>query len=87
MQLEVEVFQGEALVIMGLLNLFQSKQVDALGVRPNLKRLNMLSERAEAISMWLPMPCFNWKRNIHRLEKFPSSEGSKTTFILKRESE
>ena len=59
MQLEVEVFQGEVPVIIGILNLFQSKQVDALGVRPNLKRLNMLSERAEVISMWPPMLCFN----------------------------
>lgn len=81
MQLEGEVFQSEVLVIMGVLNLFQSKQIDALGVRPNLKRLNMLSERAEVISLWPPMPCFNWKRNIHRLEKSFHRQGSKTTFI------
>lgn len=34
---------------MDFLNLFQS--VDAFGVRPNPQRLNMLSERAEVITM------------------------------------
>lgn len=52
---------------MDFRNLFPSKQVDASGVRPNPKRLNILSDRAEVISVCPAVPYFNWKRNTHRL--------------------
>lgn len=51
---------------MGFMHLLQSTWVGALWVRPNPKRLNMLSQRMEVISVWTAVLCFNWKRNIHR---------------------
>lgn len=59
----------------------------ALGVRPNLQRLNMLSERAEVISVWPAVPCSKWKRKIHRLEKSfsPRRVPRQATFINVRD--
>lgn len=60
--------------IKGFLNLLQPKLAGGLGVRSDPKWLNRLSERAEVISMCPVVPCFNWQRNIQKLEEMSSCE-------------